>query len=149
MGYVDSTSSDESSTSSLINGCSTTPTLNVNNENNGDSETESSETDTSLRIGGKQNTLIYHKYYNPSKYKQKADRPVTVLNNLSDVNISQKRIGGHYNYNTNKINEIQILRTLAAFDRSLVQLHLSIPQIYTTDPVQFIIEQKKTVNSNS
>ena len=59
MGYVDSTSSDESSTSSLINGCSTTPTLNVNNENNDDSETGSSETDTSLRIGGKQNTLIY------------------------------------------------------------------------------------------
>ena len=101
--------------------------------------------ETSLRNEGgiKNNNLIYKKYYDPFRYKGKGDRPVSLINNLLDNNVSEQRIGGSYSYNANSIDDVQILRSRAAFDRSLIELTLSIPHIYKTDPVQFIKEQKK------
>ena len=56
-----------------------------------------------------QNRVIFSKYCNPSPYSREEDRPIIILNNLRDDNISNKTIDGSYTYDTDKINEIQIL----------------------------------------
>ena len=96
-----------------------------------------------MHNGGRQITLNFTKYCNPFKYRRKGDRPVTIINNEADYNISDTRIGASYSYNTSEIEGVQTIRSQAVFDRSLVTLTLSIPQEYIADPIGIVDKQKK------
>ena len=95
-----------------------------------------------------QNRVIFSKYCNPSPYSREEDRPIIILNNLRDDNISNKTIGGSYTYDTDKINEIQILWSKAVFDCSLVELTLSVPEMYKKGTYSIYNWTGKTVNCN-
>ena len=98
---------------------------------------------SSMQNGGRQSTLNSDKYYNPFKYKRKGDRPISIINNKEDFNISNSRIGASYSYNSTELDGVHRLRSQAVFDRSLVSLTLSIPQEYIAKPIGIIDEQKE------
>ena len=95
-----------------------------------------------MHNGGRQITFDFSKYCNPYKYKRKGHRPVTIINNEADYNVSDTRIGASYSYNTSEIEGVHVIRSQAVFDRSLVTLTLSIPQEYIADPIGIVDKQK-------
>ena len=154
----DGNNEDSSSTSFENNGVieaeDTSPSTSFEN-NNGEIEAEDTSPSTSfednrdieacssMQNGGRQSTLNSDKYYNPFKYKRKGDRPISIINNKEDFNISNSRIGASYSYNSTELDGVHRLRSQAVFDRSLVSLTLSIPQEYIAKPIGIIDEQKE------
>ena len=63
-----------------------------------------------------------------------------VLNNPGDHDTSENRLYGGYTYTQN--DAIEILKTTQVFDRSLVELTISIPELYKSDIVKYLMEQK-------
>ena len=97
-------------------------------------------------LGGEVNLLKRSKTKYNYKYENKS-RICTIINNQGDENVSEARKLGGYVYNDPSLDNPEIIRTYQVFDRSLVELHTSIPDRYKRDVILYLVEQKsKLIN---
>ena len=65
-----------------------------------------------------------------------------IVNNDQNLNLEERYRGG---YNILNPNQVKVINVEEHFDKTLIQLDLSIPYNYKTFPVEFLIEKKQEI----